>query len=220
VALLLLAILAMLLPAAGALGEGAPFKEIPGYPKYGCYDVVVGGNGMWGGQTPYPINVDVPGPVVDAYLQWIGTEDVGSPNSPSASVLNVNGADITGQLTDQYQPGQSDPPWYMWRADIGPNGANLVQQGLNKYSISGWSLIGPVGNRRNGVSVVVVYSTGACAKPNQVNLHDSFDWYWERETGTTQVMAFTFPPSPNDRDVTVWLHHAGTEHQPSTSRLN
>jgi uncharacterized repeat protein (TIGR01451 family) len=153
--------------------------------------------------------------VVDAYLQWIGTEDVGSPNSPGTSVLNVNGADITGQLTDQHQPGESDAPWYMWRADIGPSGANLTQQGTNKYSVSGWSLIGPTGSRRNGVSVVVVYSTGACAKPNQVNLHDSFDWYWERETGTTGVMTFTFPPSPNDRDVTVWLHHAGTMHVPA-----
>ena len=45
-----------------------PYKEVPGYPKFGCYDVVTGGNGMWGGQTPYPITVDVPGPVVDAYF--------------------------------------------------------------------------------------------------------------------------------------------------------
>jgi len=73
VALLLLALVAMLLPAAGAFAEGAPYKEVPGFPKYGCYDVVVGGNGMWGGKTPYPITVDVPGPVVNAYLQWLGT---------------------------------------------------------------------------------------------------------------------------------------------------
>ena len=137
VALLSCTMLALLLPAAGALGEGAPHPEVPGYPKYGCYDVIVGGNGMWGGNTLYPITVDVPGPVVDAYLVWIGTEDVGAPNSPNQSDLTVNGAGVLGQLVDQYQPGPSDPPWYMWRADIGPSGQNMVSQGVNKYTMTG-----------------------------------------------------------------------------------
>ena len=106
--------------SAGA--EGAPYKEVPGYPKYGCYDVVVGGQGMWGGATPYPLSVDVPGSVVDAYLVWIGTEDVGAPNSPNQSDLTVNGGTVLGDLVDQrsFGVGMVPAPWYMWRANVGP----------------------------------------------------------------------------------------------------
>ena len=208
-AMLAFTVLAALVPMP-ASAEGAPYKEVPGYPKYGCYDVVTGGNGMWSGATPYPFSVDVPGPVVDAYLVWVGTEDTGAPNSPNQSDLTVNGTTVIGSLVDSNKPGAGDPWWYMWRANVGPSGLNLVKTGANNYSASGWNF-SPDGTRRNGISLVVVYSTGACTKPNQVNLIDNFDYYWERQTGTTDVMAFTFPPTPFDRDVTVWLHQAGTD---------
>jgi len=69
VAFLLFVVLAMTVSMAGvAFGEGAPYKEVPGFPKYGCYDVVTAGHGMWAGNTPYPLSLDVPGPVLDAYL--------------------------------------------------------------------------------------------------------------------------------------------------------
>ena len=94
VILILLAILVLPLMVVSSAGaEGAPYKEVPGYPLFGCYDVAVGGQGMWGGATPYPLSVDVPGPVVDAYLVWIGTEDVGAPNSPNQSDLTVKWGD-------------------------------------------------------------------------------------------------------------------------------
>ncbi len=208
-AMLAFTVLAALVPMP-ASAEGAPYKQVPGYPKYGCYDVVTGGNGMWSGATPYPFSVDVPGPVVDAYLVWVGTEDTGAPNSPNQSDLTVNGTTVIGSLVDSNKPGAGDPWWYMWRANVGPSGLNLVKTGANNYSASGWNF-SPDGTRRNGISLVVVYSTGACTKPNQVNLIDNFDYYWERQTGTTDVMAFTFPPTPFDRDVTVWLHQAGTD---------
>lgn len=215
IALLLFAMLASVLMAAltpmAASAEGAPYKEAPGYPKYGCYDVVTGGNGMWSGNTPYPFDVNVPGPVVDAYLVWIGTEDVGAPNSPNQSDLDVNGTTVLGTLVDSTKPGAGDPWWYMWRADVGPNGLNLVKQGANKYSVAGWNYLADGQQRRNGIGLVVVYSTGACTKPNQIDLIDNFDYYWERQTGTTDVMAFTFQPTPFDRDVTLLLQHAGSD---------
>ena len=100
--LILLAILILPLVVVSTAGaEGTPYKEVPGYPKYGCYAVVVGGQGMWGGASPYPMTVDVPGPVVDAYLVWIGTEDLGAPNSPLQSDLTVNGGVVLGNLVDQ-----------------------------------------------------------------------------------------------------------------------
>lgn len=215
--LLLFVIVAMALAMVGSVaGEGAPHAQVPGYPKYGCYDVATGGIGMWSGNSPYPLAVDVPGPVVDAYLVWIGTEDVGAPDSPNQSDLTVNGATVVGTLVDEKKPGASDATWYMWRADVGPGGANLVAPGLNKLSISGWGYIDPTDLRRNGVALVVVYDTGSCTRPNQVNLVDDMDFYWERlvntEEGTTDAFTFTFPPAPVDRDATLWLHHAGTDH--------
>lgn len=189
-----------------------PYSEVSGYPKYGCYDIAVGGNGMWGGATPYPITVDVPGPVVDAYFVWMGTEDFGAPDAPNQSDLLVNGSiSMIGSRTHSVQPGAADEPWYMWRANVGPSGMNLVKQGVNHFTVSGWNLVPDTQHRRNGISLVVVYSTGACTKPNQVDLVDTFEFYWERFTGVTPVMTFTFPPMPVDRDVTVWLHHGGTD---------
>ncbi len=215
-ALLLLAMLAFsllagLAPTPASADVLPPYKEVPGYPKYGCYDVVTAGNGMWGGATPYPISIDVPGPVVDAYFVWVGTEDFGAPNAPAQSDLIVNGTTMIGVQTHTVKPGAADEPWYMWRANVGPNGLNLVKQGNNKYNVSGWNLVPNTQQRRNGISLVVVYSTGSCTKPNQVDLVDSFDFYWERFTGTTNVLTFTFLPMPVDRDVTVWLHHAGSD---------
>ena len=106
------------------------------------------------------------------------------------------------------------PPWYMWRADVGPSGTNLIKQGLNKLYLSGWEFFELNNTRRNGVSLVVVYSTGACERPNQVNLFDNMDYYyaWRPNEGTTDPMTITFPPAPVDREVSFFLNHAGTDH--------
>ena len=215
--LILLAILILPLVVVSTAGaEGTPHKEVPGYdPKYGCYDVVVGGQGMWGGASPYPLSIDVPGPVVDAYLVWIGTEDVGAPNSPQQSDLVVNGATVLGDQVDKkdFAPDLL-LPWYMWRADVGPAGLNLIKQGLNKLNISGWADAVLNDTHRNGVSLVVVYSTGACTRPNQVSLFDSMDYYyaWRTDEGTSDPMTITFPPASVDREVTFFLHRGGADH--------
>lgn len=211
-ATLAFAVLAALVPSTAHADVSAPYKEVPSYPKYGCYDVVTGGMGMWGGETSYPLSVDVPGPVVNAYFVWIGTEDVGAPNAPNQSDLTVNGAPMIGNLVQQITPGNADPTWYMWRTDVGPSGMNLVKQGSNKYTISGWNASPDYQQRRNGISLVVVYSTGACTKPNEIDLVDAMSFYWERFTGTTDTMTFTFPPVSFDRDVTFWLQHAGSDY--------
>ncbi len=215
--LLLLATLTLSWVLVGSAGaEGAPYKEVPGYPKYGCYDVVVGGHGLWSGETAYPLVVDVPGPVVDAYLVWLGTEDTGAPNSPDQSDLIVNGTTVLGNQVDQMNFGPLGAPdlkWYMWRADVGPSGTNLIQTGHNRLNISGWGFIQPTATERNGASVVVVYSTGQCERPKQVDLLDNMDYFYAEfdAQGTSDVMAFTFPPAPVDRDVPIFLHYAGTD---------
>jgi uncharacterized repeat protein (TIGR01451 family) len=206
-------VLALSLVWIGAAGgEGVPYQQTPGYPRVGCYDVVTAGMGMWPGRTLWPINIRVPGPVVDAYLYWIGTEDVAAPNSPLQSDLDVNGTMVIGDQVDHKTfPASSE--WFMWRANIGPGGYNLVSQGDNSFMLSEWYAV-PSDVRRNGASIAVVYDTGACARPNQIDLFSSMDWYWERTGGehTTGAMTFTFPPAPVNREVTVWLNHAGTDH--------
>lgn len=210
--LLVLMVFALLLTTGGAaFAEGAPYKQVPGYPKYGCFDVATTGRGMWSGNTPYTLRLDVPGPVVDAYLVWLGTEDLGAPDSPNQSDLVVNGATILGKQVDHKVIGPYDADWYMWRADV----ASMIQQGTNKLDITGWEAINSTDLRRNGISLVVVYDAGACERPRQVDLFDSMDYYWERKAdeGTTDAMTFTFPPAPVDREGTFYLHHAGTDHQ-------
>ncbi len=122
--LLVFMVFALVLVTGGAaFGEGAPYKEVPGYPKYGCYDIVVGGHGMWSGYTPYPLSVDVPGPVVDAYLVWLGTADTNAAVVPDQSNLMVNGAEVIGALVDQKYPGRqfagvvhvAGGRWPQWR---------------------------------------------------------------------------------------------------------
>jgi uncharacterized repeat protein (TIGR01451 family) len=211
IAMLLVLVLSVIM-VGNAGAEGSPHPQVPGYPKYGCYEIVTAGVGMWSGNSLYPIKINVPGPVVDAYLVWVGTEDVGAPDSPNKSNLGVNGVTVIGDRRDT-KTFPSSSTWYMWRADIGPNGANLVKQGYNEFNLTGWFAV-PSDVRRNGASVVTVYDTGACARPNQIDLIDNIDWYWQRTGGeqTTTVTSFTFAPAPTDRVANVWLNHAGTDH--------
>ncbi len=133
--LLVLLLSMFIVVPAGA--EGAPLDRIPGYPRAGCYDLEVRGAGMWSGSSGANIDISVPGPVVDAYLVWIGTEDTGAPNSPNNSDLTVNGATVIGQLIDQKKSSPKSAEWFMWRG-CGPERYNLVQQGANSFALSGW----------------------------------------------------------------------------------
>ncbi len=209
--LLVLLLSMVIVVPAGA--EGAPLDRIPGYPKAGCYDLEVRGTGMWSGSSGANIDISVPGPVVDAYLVWIGTEDIGAPDSPNNSDLTVNGTTVIGQLLDQKKSSPRSAEWFMWRADVGPSGYNLVQQGANSFALSGWGAL-PEDTRRNGASLVVVYSTGACTNARLIDLTDEMDWYWENTPGeeTTGLVIFQFESAPTDRTVTLFLNHAGTDH--------
>ncbi len=209
---LLLAVLVLSLGMVGtASAEGTPFNEVPNYPKYGCLDVVAAGQGMWSGYTPYDLLLDVPGPVKDAYLFWIGTADGNAANAPNESDLLVNGTKVIGTKIDYMKYLPSDPhEWYMWRANV----TSLVKQGSNRWNITDWHWAPVPPLIRNGVTLVVVYETGACPRPNQVDLLDNMDFYWQGQPGheTSGPMTYKFPPAPVDRDMTVWLSFAGTDH--------
>ena len=218
IALLLLIVMTLSLVLVGSAGaEGGPHPKVPGYPKSGCYALEVQGMGMWNGTSLFPFTVRVPGPVVDAYMVWLGSEDFGDPaGAPQKSTLSVNGATVVGDSVDsKVMGGPTTSPWYMYRANIGPNGYNLVNSGGDTtFNITGWAAT-PSDARRNGVSVMVVYSTGDCDRPNMIDLIDNMDWFWERSgpEAISTPLLFTFPPAEVDREVTVWLDFAGADHK-------
>ncbi len=203
-----------------SLAEGAPHTFMDGYgPLKGCVDVTVGSTGMFlNGEGV--INLDVPGPVLDAWLVWTGTADEtkGVVTDPTVSDLIVNGTPIIGVARDQYRPATENPIWYNYFANVGPNGAGLVGQGANTLNISKW---GPLfsstpegrGTRRNGASLVVVYDTTPCTRANAVYVFDHMDWaFFEQVQYATDVIAVQFDPANRDRTARVWSSIAGIDH--------
>ncbi|NOZ73086.1 MAG: DUF11 domain-containing protein [Chloroflexi bacterium] len=203
-----------------SLAEGAPHTFMPGYgPREGCVDVTVGSTGMYLNGDGV-ISVDVPGPVLDAWLVWTGTADEtkGLVTDPTVSDLFVNGTPVLGVAKDQRQPASDNPVWYNYFADVGPNGLNLVNQGSNTFNISGW---GPLfsstpegrGTRRNGASLVVVYDTTPCTRANALYVFDNMDWaFYHQVEFATDVIAVQFEPANMDRTARVWSSIAGIDH--------
>lgn len=203
-----------------SLAEGAPHTFMAGYgPLQGCVDVTVGSTGMFlnGDGT---ISMDVPGPVLDAWLVWTGTADETKNvvTDPTMSDLVVNGTSVMGVSRDQRRPATDNPIWYNYFADVGPNGVNLVNQGGNTFNISGW---GPLfsstpegrGTRRNGASLVVVYDTTPCTRANALYVFDNMDWaFYHQVEFATDVIAVQFEPANMDRTARVWSSIAGIDH--------
>jgi len=210
--LVLLGILATSLALTGSVtSEGAPFSPLPGYPREGCYGVKTAGTGMWNGSGS--ITVDVPGPVVDAFLWWAGVNNVDS--QPLDEDLIINGTTVVGTLIDSTPTIIGRPDWYLWRADLGPSGYNLVSEGANTLVIEGWEGTLP-GSWRNGATLAVVYERDpACLDPVQIQLYEGLDWFWYNDsTGefASDVEAYFLEPAPFDRTVRVTFSYGGADH--------
>ena len=202
-----------------AYADTNPFPILTGAPVEGCYGVAVAGAGMWDGNAS--INLNVPGPVVKAWLIWAGVNDIDDPGNPDTNQLTVNGVTVTGQKIDHSTIATVRSDWYQWRADIG----NLVHQGGNTLNISEWWPLPTYdGNplpdpQRNGVSVMVLYDRGTCTNPEQVTMFDGMDYVWwaaapQFDGGPlSQLHVFTFDPAPEDRTATVTFNFAGTDHK-------
>ena len=145
-------------------------------PLQGCYDVVSHGVGLYGDGAG---NVDVfaPGPVVAVFLEWVGTEDT-TPGGEGTSTLLVNGIEVVGTLATG-SAGRSDTayraPWFAWHADVGPSGYGLVtNQGTTTLAIGGWDAPDSL---TNGATIRIVYDSGPCAEPQEVQLLSGVDYY-------------------------------------------
>ncbi len=199
------------------------FPVFDGYPKQGCYGYVVGSTGMWFGRGT--ITVDVPGPVVDAWLIWEGVNDIDDPGNPDTTVLEVNGQPVVGQMVDRSVYSSVHAPWYQWVADVGPSGYNLITQGPNTLDIFEWWPLdtyrdgsGSPDPRRNGVALMVIYDRGPCSDPVEIVPFYGSDYIWWQGDPAldggplTENHVFTFDPSPTDRQAHLVINFAGVSH--------
>lgn len=213
--------------AAGAAGEGAGLSPLWG-PRTGCHDVRSFGSGMIGdgaGTIEVPAG---PGPVVAAYLQWVGSDDLTpqlqETDGAADSTLVVNGAEVVGtQPADGYGPEARTfgflRGWFAWYADLGPSGAAVVTSAsAQRVDVSGWDSP-PWNDGRNGAALTIVYDLGDCGTPRQAAVYAGMDVYWHglptkgfaAGSFATQVVGLPFDAAPWPRLVTVNLFHAGTD---------
>ncbi len=213
-----LLVLSLLGPVVSA--DTPVFPVFAGYPKQGCYGYVVGSTGMYTGRGL--ISVDVPGPVVDAWLIWEGVNDTDDPGNPNTTVLEVNGQPVVGQMTDHTVYSTVHADWYQWVADVGPNGYNLISQGTNTLDIFEWWPLGTYKDgsnsmdpRRNGATLIVIYDRSPCSDPVEIVPFYGSDYVWwqgdPRFDGgpLTENHVFVFDPSPENRQAHLVINFAG-----------
>ncbi len=216
-----LLLLSVFVPAVRA--DTPEFPIFDGYPKKGCYGYAVAGTGMWDGHGT--ITLDVPGPVVDAWLIWEGVNDVDDPGNPDTTTLTVNGQTIVGHKTDTTHYSTIHAYWYQWVADVGPSGYNLVQEGTNTFSISEWWPLATYRDgsnspdpRRNGVSLMVIYDRSPCTDPVEIVPFYGSDYVWWKgdpslDGGPLSMNhVFSFDAAPLDRQAHLLINFAGVDH--------
>ncbi|MFT7649455.1 MAG: putative repeat protein (TIGR01451 family) [Candidatus Poriferisodalaceae bacterium] len=168
-----------------------------------------------------------PGPIVDAYLEWVGADDL-TPQALTGgdradSELTVNGVTVVGKQSAGdagVALEASNGPWYSWSADVGPNGTGLVTTpDATTLAISGWDTIND--EYTNGAALVVVYELPGCTTPNLVVVRTGVDFYYFDAPNLAQfsnAMTYQFAPSHVDRVALFDLNHAGTDSRQSDCR--
>ena len=202
-------LVASLVLTGSVAAEGAPFNTVPGYPLEGCYGAVTAGTGMWDGTGN--IILDVPGPIVDAFLWWAGADWGG------ADELIINGTPVVGTLIDSTPTVLSHPDWYLWRADV----SGFVGEGANTLAIESWEGSADSWSWRNGATLAVVYERDpACLDPVEIQLYEGLDWFWyySQTQFASEVEAYFFEPAPFDRTFGVTFSYAGANHEDGDCR--
>jgi len=162
-----------------------------------------------------------PGPVIVAYLEWVGYDDLTPDVIPRGgdradSELTVNGSVVVGiQPPGEagYAPSGLPDPWYAWYADIGPTGMGLVTgSSAMTLDVSGYD--SPIDRYNNGASLVVVYDTSPCTETSLVEVRAGVDYYWEGLPdggGFTLPITYEFEAADVARTAQFFLNHAGTD---------
>ncbi len=171
-----------------------------------------------------------PGPIVAAFVTWVGANDltpdlVSTPGQADSS-LTINGSEVSGVSpvgeagSQELEPGKY---WYAWNADIGPNGANILNgTSAHELSISGWKVTNEDEyHGRNGAEIDIVYDVSPCSEPVDVTILSGVDWIYEtlgQPRSTTMVLPVA--PAANERTETVRLSLWGGEKRTDRCRFS
>jgi len=214
----IVAISAVPVPVVHADGS----ETLPLPVSSGCFGIASYGVAMFGTGAGQ-VTVNPPGPILAVSLHWVGVDD-DTPPSPAppagTSTLNVNGVDVIGTQNTVPGPGYADRPgWFSWYANIGPavapwNGLGLVDDLNRQIDITGWDSSAAF-SATNGATATVIYDTGPCVIPSDIEIQLGVDWYWHGDIGRDQhlseMLVFAFAPDTRDRLVSVQFGHAGTD---------
>lgn len=210
-------------PTAGADGSITLYRSPDGCEAVADYGVGLQGDGAG------TISVEAgPGPVLAAFLEWVGYDDTTPDDIPRGgdradSQLTVNGVVVDGiQPPGEagYAPSGLPDPWYSWYVDVGPTGLGLIADSqAMTLDISGYD--SPVDRYNNGASLVIVYDVSPCAFSTLIEVRTGIDYYWEGLPdggGFTLPIVYEFPATSADRVAQFFLNHAGTDFQQNECR--
>lgn len=208
-ALLVLAALMPLGLRVGAAQASDPDTPLALFKSYGaCTDtvarrVVAAGVGMQGSSTD-TIQINVPGPVIEAHLYWNGRSASNTAGGDPA--VTLNGHPLSGAMVGGPAEWAASPtPVYSYAhvADVGPGGANIVAAGNITYTVGGMDGF-DVGN--NGAALVVVYEdTGLATDVRISHGLDLAEGHSLPASGPgTEPVVFVFDSAPFTRTATIW----------------
>ena len=217
------AVLLVLAASLTLLGEPAAADgSITLYRNAGaCESVVNYGVGLQGDGAGSITVAEGPGPVVAAFLEWIGYDDTTPDVIPRGgdradSELTVNGTIVIGiQPPGDAGYALSGLPddWYAWYADVGPTGLGLiVEPDATTLDVSGYD--SPIDRYNNGASLVIVYDVSPCVDLTLIEVRAGIDYYWEglpNGEGFTLPIVYEFPAVSTDRVARFFMNHAGTD---------
>ena len=220
-------LLVVAVPIILAVGEEGPLLErfVSGE---GRYATVAGGAGLEG-LPSNTVTLTVPGTaVVKAYLYWAGVNRNDGADDPNVS-FQVDGGAVNS-LTADVMYG----PTFWYTADV-PGSFNhnvyvedvtsLVQLGTHAYTLSDYTVTGPVGySLTYGFGLIVVYEDPALPLSN-ITLLDGLDSVYygfpAPRNSPSQMNCITFPANATKArvmDYTVFV--GGSEDANDTDRPN
>ena len=203
-------------------------------PLEGCYDTTLYGVGLYAGGRGAVELAPPPGPIVAAFVEWVGVEDTtpGGPTLDGTSDLTINGVSVSGTLAEPYTGEGNvgfDPlgyvdagprGWFAWYADIGPEGYAIIPAELSApmtIAIADWD---SPAKQTNGATITLIYATGDCPVESTIQFQLGVRWYYHKVLARrfTELLVYPVKPEPFDRTVRMYFSHAGTDHAQTTCR--
>lgn len=184
-----------------------------------CRDVATHGVGLASGSGTLVVPPG-PGPVVAAYLEWVGaddeTPDLKTIRPAADSTLQVNGVDVAGiQASGEAGAAELHPGewWFSWHANIGPTGYDLMNSETEtSLEITGWDTDDGHEVNRNGAILTVLYDLSPCDEPVDIEVLSGVDFFYSgfgRPVSSTIVAPTTESQYPSIANVV--LSHWGTD---------